>query len=60
MEGNNGIQLVKESLKVNEERDLLQHKDLASKLPLNKEIIKDDKGIFVHSCYNKKLIAAYL
>ena len=54
--GIEGIQLVKDNLKENEIKDLLQHKQLADKLPLNREIIRASKGVLVHSKYAKKLI----
>lgn len=56
LEGVDGIQIVKESLKRNESQDLLHHKDISAMLPMNKEIIEKAKGIFVHSEYSKKLV----
>lgn len=51
MQGVEGIQLLKDSLKKNPESNLLLHKDLAAVLPMNKEIIDSAKGIIVHSQY---------
>lgn len=51
MEGVEGIQLLKDSLIKNPESNLLLHKDLAAKLPMNKEIINNATGIIVHSQY---------
>lgn len=56
MEGINGIQLVKQSLKENKSRNLLDHKGISTLLPLNKEIIEKAQGIFVHSQYSKDMI----
>lgn len=56
LEGVNGIQIVKDSLFNEESQDLLQHKLISTKLPLNSEILKLSKGVFVHSYYTKKLI----
>jgi len=56
MEGVRGISIVKDSLKQKKEHDLLNHKSIASKLPMNNEIIEMAKGIFVHSNYTKELI----
>lgn len=56
MEGVYGIHLLKESLKKNPEPDLLLHKDLAAEILLNKEMIAQAKGIFVHSYYAENQI----
>jgi hypothetical protein len=56
MEGVHGMQIIKDSLKENQTNDLLQHKNIASYLPLNKEILGLAKGIFVHSLYTKNMI----
>ena len=53
LHGVEGITLVKNSLKRSEQSDLLQHKNLASLLPLNKEFLVGAKGVFVHSEYTK-------
>lgn len=54
--GIDGVQLVKDSLKSNKNEDLLQHKNLADKLPLNYTTLSTAKGIFVHSEFSKKRI----
>lgn len=51
MEGAEGLSLVKERIKECSKTDLLQFKELSSRLWLNKEILKCAKGIFVHSKY---------
>ena len=56
LEGINGIQLIKESLKNIESRNLLEHKKIATMLPMNKEVIKKAKGIFVHSEFSQNII----
>ena len=56
MEGVNGIQVIKASLKELPEQNLLLHKSIAAQLPLNKEIIEAAQGIFVNSDYSKKRI----
>lgn len=56
LEGINGIKIIKDSLRQNRNRDLLQHKNISSLLPLNSEIINNAEGIFVHSNYTKNLI----
>lgn len=56
LEGNRGIQIVKDSLKKTESRNLLHHKQIASLLPMNKEVIEKSKGIFVHSEYTKNIL----
>ncbi|MCI6913973.1 MAG: hypothetical protein MR799_00570 [Lachnospiraceae bacterium] len=56
MAGPTGIQVVKDSLKKNHSRNLLEHKDIADLLPLNKEVIDASKGIFVHSEYARQLV----
>ena len=60
MEGVHGMQIIKDSLKENQTNDLLQHKNIASYLPLNKEILGLAKGIFVHSLYTKNMIEKFL
>lgn len=54
--GTEGVILVKDCLKTSNEKDLLQHKELASILPLNKGFLKSAKGVFVHSLFTKKLL----
>ena len=56
MEGVRGIQIVKDSLKKIESRNLLLHKQIASLLPMNQEIISKAKGIFVHSEYTENIL----
>jgi len=56
LEGTKGIQIVKDSLKKNTDIDLIQHKDIAAQLPMNKEVLELAKGIFVHSEYTKNLV----
>jgi hypothetical protein len=56
MEGIDGIQIVKRSLKKTKCDNLLEHKKISALLPLNKEIIEASKGIFVHSFYSKNNI----
>lgn len=56
LEGNRGIQIVKDSLKKTESRNLLHHKQIAPLLPMNKEIIDRAKGIFVHSEYTMNIL----
>jgi len=56
MEGIKGLNIVKDSIKNSPFKDLIRLKDIADKLPLNKEILEMAKGIFVHSDYTKKLI----
>ncbi len=56
MEGIDGISIVKESLKKLNENNLLLHKDISANLPLNNEVIKNSKGIIVHSNYSKDKI----
>lgn len=54
--GIDGVQLVKDSLRQVHNPDLLQHKCLADKLPLNRHVLSAAKGIFVHSEFSKKNI----
>jgi len=54
--GVDGIQAVKRSLKENPARNLLEHKALAAKLPLNREVLQMAKGIFVHSQFSRDLV----
>lgn len=56
IEGINGIQKAKASLKTSISKSLLEHKDLAAELPLNWEVIEAAKGIFVHSQYSRNKI----
>lgn len=56
IEGIDGINAVKDSMKKNKSQNLLYHKELAPILPMNKEIFSMAKGIFVHSQYTKDLI----
>lgn len=58
--GVNGIQTLKDSLKRNPDSELLHHKDLAAKLPLNKEILQHATGVFVHSDYTRQLVKKLL
>jgi glycosyltransferase involved in cell wall biosynthesis len=54
MEGPQGINLLKSCVKNNS--DLLACKDIAALLPLNGEIIRSAKGVFVHSECTKRLL----
>lgn len=56
LEGNSGIQIVKASLRKNKNKNLLDHKEIAALLPMNKEVLNAAKGIFVHSNYTKQQI----
>lgn len=56
LEGVEGIIHVKESIKRNESRDLLDYKNLATKIYLNKEIFEKACGVIVHSDYAKKAV----
>ena len=56
MEGPLGLSKIKDSLKWSAKKDLLQHKELSSNIRLNKEIIENAKGIFVHSEYSRNEI----
>lgn len=56
MEGIDGISIIKESLKKLGENNLLLHKDISAKLPLNYEVLNNAKGIIVHSNYSKNKI----
>ncbi len=56
LEGIRGVQIVKASLKENDTCDLLQHKKIASQLPMNREVLEKAKGVFVHSAYTENLI----
>ena len=55
MEGAKGINLLKKSIK--EGKDLLECKELAPLLPLNKELINSDNLIMAHSFYTSNEIA---
>lgn len=55
-EGIRGIITAKESIKEKGIIDLIQHKDLPPLLPLNQEVLRNAKGIFVHSNYVKEKI----
>ncbi len=54
--GIDGIQLVKDSLREKPEWDLLLHKALADKLPMNRGVLESAKGILVHSHYAERCI----
>ena len=56
LEGVDGISIVKESLRKNEPRDLLQHKLIADKLPMNREVLSLAKGVLVHSEHTMNLV----
>ncbi|GAA4296433.1 hypothetical protein GCM10023142_35150 [Anaerocolumna aminovalerica] len=56
IEGCYGIQIVKNSLKNYDNNDLLRHKQIASLLPMNKEVIEKAKGVIVHSEYTNNII----
>ncbi len=58
MAGKDKFLLLKEELKKTGEYNLLAHKGLAPELPLNNDILKAAKGIFVHSDYTKKMVEA--
>jgi glycosyltransferase involved in cell wall biosynthesis len=55
-EGARGIHLLKRCIKKNP--DLLECKEIAPMLPLNKEILSRSAGIVVHSEFTKKLVVA--
>lgn len=55
-EGIRGIITAKESIKEKRNTDLIQHKNLPPLLPLNQEVLRNAKGIFVHSNYVKEKI----
>lgn len=57
MEGARGISILKDHVKKN--TNLLTCKDIASALPLNREIINSSNGILVHSEYTKRLLAEH-
>lgn len=54
--GIDGIQMVKDSLRKKPEWNLLLHKDLADKLPMNRGVLERTKGILVHSHYAEQSI----
>lgn len=56
LEGALGISIVKDSIKEIGNNDLIQHKELPSKLPLNKEVLRNACGLIVHSNYVKDKI----
>ncbi len=53
-----GFQLLKESLYRDPNPDLLQHKDLAAELLLNREVIDRARGVLIHSHYTGQKIRA--
>lgn len=55
-EGVRGIGIIKDSLKKKPEPNLLEHKSVSAKLPMNREILDMAKGVFVHSNYAKSLL----
>lgn len=54
--GMDGVQLIKDSLRINQNTDLILHKNLSDKLPLNYSVLSSAKGIFVHSEFSKRCI----
>lgn len=56
LEGIRGLITAKDSIKDKRNTDLIQHKDLPSLLPLNKEVLRNAKGIIVHSNYVRNKI----
>lgn len=53
LEGAEGINTVKDALRRYNTDNILECKDIASKLLLNQEVLKEAKGIIVHSYYTK-------
>lgn len=51
-----GIIDIKESFKINKSRDLLDHKNLSSEIPMNKEVFERALGILVHSDYAREIV----
>lgn len=56
LEGASGISIVKDSIRETGNNDLIQHKELPSKVPLNKEVLRNALGLIVHSNYVKDKI----
>ena len=56
LEGVQGINTVKDSIKQRHEPDLLLHTSIASELHMNQEVIMMSKGVLVHSSYTKDLV----
>lgn len=60
MEGKKGIDKIKRSIRRNKDFNLLNHKDISVELPLNGEILRNAKSIFVHSEFSKDMLKAML
>lgn len=58
LEGKEKFLTLKDVIKRSKNYELLTHKELAADYPLNAEILKRAKGIFVHSHYTKNKVGA--